>query len=445
LSERTIPENRRILIVDDNQAIHEDFRKILANAPSGDSELEAAESALFGDEAPTNVTYADYDLTFASQGQEALEKAKAAVAEGNPFALAFVDVRMPPGWDGIETTTHLWETAPDLQVVICTAYSDYSWDEMIGKFGQSDRLVILKKPFDNVEVLQLACAMTEKWRLQQEARIRLDQLEDIINARTGELRSSIRILQQNVDNYQRSEQRLRRSEERFKLIAENAADLIIVMSVDGKPEYFSPSVMATLGRNLDGSQDTSVFDWLHPEDTEGTTASISASINQNTCQILELRLKHKNGTWRDLEARVCAIREKVDNEPHLVIVARDLSKHKEMESQTAFLTKKLLEAREGTPSTESKDLATRLQSPLQSLSHRIRYVKDTVNRITPILEEQQKLVDSVTEDGAPQKGTESEAGDSPHQIATDLPKAITESLENVEQICQMIEDLGKEE
>lgn len=84
--------------------------------------------------------------------------------------MAFVDVRMPPGWDGVETAAHLWEAAPDLQVVICTAYSDYSWDEMIGQFGTNDRLVILKKPFDNIEVLQLACALTEKWRLQKEAR-----------------------------------------------------------------------------------------------------------------------------------------------------------------------------------------------------------------------------------------------------------------------------------
>lgn len=442
MSERTIPKNRRILIVDDNQAIHEDFRKILANAPAGDSELEAAESALFGEDAPAKANYTDYELTFASQGQEALEQTKEALAQKTPFALAFVDVRMPPGWDGIETTTHLWEADPDLQVVICTAYSDYSWDEMIGKFGQSDRLVILKKPFDNVEVLQLACAMSEKWRLQQEARLRLDQLEDIINARTSDLRNSISILQQNVDNYQRSEQRLRRSEERFKLIAENAADLIIVMSVEGKPEYFSPSVMKNLGRNLEGSQDSSIFEWLHSDDTEAATASISACINQETCQILEFRLQHKNGSWRHLEARVCAIREKIDNEPHLVIVARDLSKHKEMESQTAFLTKKLLEAREST-ATDSQDLATRLQSPLQTLSHRIRYVKDTVNRITPMLAEQQKLVDSVTPGSPSEENPDLLTSSDSRQIATDLPKAITESLENVEYICQMIKDLGK--
>ncbi len=76
--------------------------------------------------------------------------------------MAFVDVRMPPGWDGVETTARIWEKYSDLQVVICTAYSDYSWEDMLKRLGYSDRLVILKKPFDTIEVLQLAISMTEK-------------------------------------------------------------------------------------------------------------------------------------------------------------------------------------------------------------------------------------------------------------------------------------------
>jgi len=88
-----------------------------------------------------------------------------AANEGRPYALAFVDVRMPPGWDGIETVAHIWQKFPELPVVICTAYSDYSWSEMISKLGHSDNLVILRKPFEAVEVLQLAHSFTRKWLL----------------------------------------------------------------------------------------------------------------------------------------------------------------------------------------------------------------------------------------------------------------------------------------
>ena len=66
-----------------------------------------------------------------------------ATAAGNPYALAFVDVRMPPGWDGIETIDRLWQTDPNLHVVICTPYSDYSWERMEERLGRSDRLFIL--------------------------------------------------------------------------------------------------------------------------------------------------------------------------------------------------------------------------------------------------------------------------------------------------------------
>jgi YesN/AraC family two-component response regulator len=94
---------------------------------------------------------------------------------------------MPPGWDGIETTAKIWEVDPSLQIVICTAHSDYSWDEMTARLGISSRLVILKKPFDAIEVLQLTHALTEKWELQQKERARMEQLEKMVAERTREL------------------------------------------------------------------------------------------------------------------------------------------------------------------------------------------------------------------------------------------------------------------
>ena len=80
-----------------------------------------------------------------------------------------------------------------MQVVLCTAYSDYSWKSITARIGNSDRLVILKKPFDTVEVLQLANALTEKWRLLQETRRRMDQLEELVGERTRHLEGNQRI------------------------------------------------------------------------------------------------------------------------------------------------------------------------------------------------------------------------------------------------------------
>lgn len=178
--------NRRVLVVDDNEAIHADFRKILQPATTSADALLAAEADLFG-EAPSRIERVAFDLVCASQGQEALAIVDAASAAGRPFAMAFVDMRMPPGWDGLETIERIWAKHPEVEMVICTAFSDYSWEETIRRLGRTDRLLIVKKPFDQVEVLQVASALTHKWNLQQQARRVLGDLGEMVRGRTADL------------------------------------------------------------------------------------------------------------------------------------------------------------------------------------------------------------------------------------------------------------------
>jgi len=189
----------RILIVDDNPAIHEDFRKIIETVRSSPSSLDAAEAALFGEEQPRE-ELPQFEIDSAFQGQEALAHVVKARNEGRPYAMAFVDVRMPPGWDGVETIGHLWNEDPDLQVVICTAYSDYSWDDILKRFGRTDKLLILKKPFDNMEARQFACALTEKWSLTRQARANLDNLQEMVTERTAELESSLSLTKATLES-----------------------------------------------------------------------------------------------------------------------------------------------------------------------------------------------------------------------------------------------------
>ena len=135
--------NRRILIIDDQESIHEDFRKILGGEVSDRVKaLSDARSAFFG-EAEGTTQGTEFELEMASQGAEGIEMLRAAYDSGNPFAMAFVDVRMPPGLDGLQTIKQLWEAAPHLEVVICTAYSDYSFEEIVFELGDSDRLLVL--------------------------------------------------------------------------------------------------------------------------------------------------------------------------------------------------------------------------------------------------------------------------------------------------------------
>ena len=179
-------KNRRILIIDDNSAIHEDFRKILRQSQSRNESMEEVEEVLFGVSSETSIK-ANFTIDSACQGREGLAMVNEAVESNRPYALAFVDMRMPPGWDGLETIENLWKVDPYLQVVICTAYSDNPWEKITERLGQSDQLLILKKPFDNIEFLQLASALLEKWNLAKLARLRMDELERMVRERTQQL------------------------------------------------------------------------------------------------------------------------------------------------------------------------------------------------------------------------------------------------------------------
>jgi len=177
--------NRRILLVDDMPTIHEDFRKILVPQTSAKSALDATRAALFGEDVKPAAE--PFELHSAYQGAEGLAKVEQSLASGLPYAMAFVDMRMPPGWDGVETIERIWQVDPNLQVVICTAYSDTSWEEVLERLDARDRLLILKKPFDNIEVRQLANALTAKWQMTQQLALQIDSLEDTVEERTRKL------------------------------------------------------------------------------------------------------------------------------------------------------------------------------------------------------------------------------------------------------------------
>ena len=202
MHEPTLPAANRILIVDDNVTIHADFRKILAPPDTADIQLRDTESLLFGQSVDTAaIATPVYQIDSASQGQEGLRMVELALDEGRPYALAFVDVRMPPGWDGIETVDRIWQKQPELPVVICTAYSDYSWQEMMSRLGHSNNLVVLRKPFEAVEVLQLAHSLTGKWLLARQVRAHIEELDGLVRARTRSLEETNEALKSSEERF----------------------------------------------------------------------------------------------------------------------------------------------------------------------------------------------------------------------------------------------------
>ncbi len=204
----------RILVVDDNSAIHDDFRKILLLPEERTKKLDALEAELFGGE-PASLaepisTPAAFEISAAYQGEQAVELVKAANAEGRPFSLAFVDMRMPPGISGIETIPRLWQVDPRLQIVICTAYSDHNWHDIVRTLGYRSSLLVIRKPFDSIEVLQAAHALTRKWLLALEAEQRFEDLELAVQNRTLALERTNRELSEQIELRAHAERELRK-------------------------------------------------------------------------------------------------------------------------------------------------------------------------------------------------------------------------------------------
>ena len=311
----------RILVVDDNTAIHEDFQKILGGRPSPASRLDNVAAELFGE--PKRVAERmSFRLDCASQGQEALILVERSLQAKDPYALAFVDIRMPPGLDGVETIQRIWEICPDMQAVICTAYSDYSWDEIIGRFGHADNLLILKKPFETVEVLQVAHALTKKWALGRQSRIHLEDLERMVQERTQKL-------QEEIEERVAAQEALHVSEERFSKAFQSSP---IPMAIQGwpagcfvaaNPSFFESTGYAANQLLKHSSRDLKL--WADEAALEAATASVGR-VHNHPCL-----LRREDGTMRNIILWTEPMT--LDAKPCLLLVLMDVTEQLKLEAE----------------------------------------------------------------------------------------------------------------
>lgn len=316
--------NRRILIIEDMRAIHDDIIKVLAPR-----EKFEAYDALAARVLKINrvAAHESFEISSAFQGQEGFEMVQASLEEGRPYAMAFVDMRMPPGWDGLETIQHIWEIDKEIQIVICTAYSDYSWEDIVATLGISDRLLLLKKPFDTTEVLQLASALTTKWDLARQARFSIEQLNEMVQEKTSALRAEIG---QRYD----SEVALRRSEDRYARAVAGANDGIWDWDVSTNTVFYSARWKSMIGFSEDEISD-SPHEWLnrvHPEDQERVNAELARHLQNLTKQFhSEYRIRHKDGDYRWVLTRGVAVRTDLGIALRLAGSQTDINSRKLME------------------------------------------------------------------------------------------------------------------
>jgi two-component system sensor kinase FixL len=355
----------RILVIDDNPAIADDFRKILCPNRSSSKAVGKAAAALFDKTPSTEIETDTYAVDSASQGSEGLDKVRQAAAEGEPYTMVFVDIRMPPGWDGVETTTHIWREFPELQVVICTAYSDYSWEETVARLGQSDRLFILKKPFDISEVRQLVVAITKRSHAEGEAREARDMAERLNQAQAEALLNSTKALQA-----------LRESEARMRAVVDNASEGIVVMDESGTIESFNPAAEDIFGYSNEEMRGKNVAMLMPPEVAKNHKEALEQLIvsrhQPQTPSTHEVIGRRKNGDEVMLFVGISEVR--LGDRRLLTALVRDITSRKKAEHELRGYADALESANRALgDACDAAEEASRAKSHfLANMSHELR-------------------------------------------------------------------------
>lgn len=324
--QEALETNHRILVVDDNEAIHSDFRKILGG--NGADDFDSVDAEMFGGTEGVRPR-ASFDMSFALQGEQALEIVRAASLRGERFSLVFMDVRMPPGWDGLETTLKLWEVDPDLQVVICTAFSDKSWERMMDQLGNPERVLILKKPFDVIEVLQLAHALTEKWSLLQGTRRNLLELEQTVTARTRELVAAKARIETEMMGHKAAAERV--SEQ--ALLLEKARDAIMVWDLDGIIRFWNKGAETLHGLTAGEALGRRMSDIIQSKDAAAAIRKAGKMVTGNGEWFGELSLESRHSTGVTVECRWTLVLDDQEQPKSVLAIHTDITERKLLEAK----------------------------------------------------------------------------------------------------------------
>ncbi|WP_094783378.1 putative bifunctional diguanylate cyclase/phosphodiesterase [Paraburkholderia ribeironis] len=305
--------SRRVLVIDDNEAIHRNFREILAAPEDSETAQAASHAALFGDVPADREAF---QIDSAYQSQEALELVAQARAQNNPYAMAFVDMRASTGWDGLLTIERLWQVDPQLQIALCATYSDHVYETLLRRPGVDDRLLILREPLNNVEIRQIAGVLTAKWHLTKETAFKMCGLEQAVAERTKALADACILAQNSPAIF-------------YRLRGEPAFPLI----------YISHNI-TRFGHDRGALLATSAWarDLVHPDDQARVDAAMARVLEKDTeVASIEFRLRTGDGAYRCVENCYVPIRDKDGRLIEVEGIITDITERKAAEEKIARL------------------------------------------------------------------------------------------------------------
>jgi response regulator RpfG family c-di-GMP phosphodiesterase len=314
----------RVLVVDDEKDILDIYLETLC--PS-DELLEA----LFKNVAPElrrEDLIPSFDVTMCGQGQEAVEAARQAREEKNPFAVAFLDVYIPPGPDGLWVAEHIRKLDPDITLVMATGHNNFDLIHLAHRVPPLDKLMYIMKPFTSQEIWQFAAALSAKWRAERELLMIRSDLEDMVESRTTELSKTNEQLRKEIETRVRAEQEKRSSEKNFRNMIVSSSDSTVILSTQGVVHFMNPAaeILFEMGSgNLVGKPFG--FPVMDGKDAE-------------------LEIARDDG--RSVTAEMRVVKTKWEGEPAYLATLRDVTYRKQMELELQESLSVLQETIQGT-------------------------------------------------------------------------------------------------
>lgn len=253
--------------MDDEDSIVELYENILSDRSINTNQLKKLAENLFP-EAGINTapdSHLGYDLVICKQGEEAVEAVRKSLAENDPFAVAFIDYRMPPGIDGILAAEQIRKMDENLEIVIVTGYSDVSLEEITQRIPPAHKLLYMQKPFHVQEIRQFASSLSAKWQMEKSLLEWNRSMELKIDERARELKDMNTRLLSEMEEKHEKDIIIKKSEQRYRAILENAYDIIQSISPDGSFIFVNESWKRTLNYTSEDIKGLNFNQILHPE------------------------------------------------------------------------------------------------------------------------------------------------------------------------------------